>query len=94
MPKKATTNQEWRPDLINYARTGKFATGKAPSKIPGPLKKEIISINAQSGQRICSLIWHALVIVATTSEYVKVPICIFCTHFFELLTPKSKTLAH
>ena len=28
------------------------------------------------------------------SAYVKVPICIFCTHFFELLTPKSKTLAH
>ena len=28
----------------------------------------------------------------TASEYVKVPICIFCTHFFVLLSPKSNTL--
>ena len=28
------------------------------------------------------------------SEYVKVPICIFCTHFFVLLSPKSNTLTY
>ena len=29
-----------------------------------------------------------------TSEYVNVPICIFCTHFFVLLPPKSNTLTY